>query len=173
MRVAVSVALLLIHHILKGKVSRQGSLESIFPVRLRERTQLDSSIDVNKLSLESCYQLIEKAFIVDQQYRDSLRRYSLGQARYDYFTHLYAINDPVNQAILLKIVKRHGWPCKVDKRDLSFKAWTIAWHAQANLERFSKFHPYLILAHKNRCINPYSFSDFEKKLNYMKGIQSR
>lgn len=170
MRVTIAIALLLLPCILKGQVSRQKSLESIFPLKLREQTQLDSSIDVNKLSLESCHQLIEKAFIVDQQYRDSLRRYSLGQAKYNHFTHLYAINDPVNQAILLKILKRHEWPCKVDKRELSFKAWIIAWHAQANLERFSKFHPYLILAHKKKCISPYLFSDFEKKLNFMKGI---
>lgn len=101
MRVAATIIVLLLPHILNGQVPRQGSLESIFPVRLREQTQLDSSINVNKLSIESCYQLIEKAFVVDQQYRDSLRRYSVGQTGYDHFTHLYAINDAVNQVILL------------------------------------------------------------------------
>ena len=113
--------------------------------------------------------MIEKAFAVDQQYRDSLRKYSVGQSKHDYFTHLYAINDPVNQIILLKIVRNYGWPCKGGKRELSFKAWIIAWHAQSNLERFNKFYPYIILAHKNKCISHYHFSDFEKRLNFVKG----
>ena len=71
MRVAIVIVLLLASYALKGQALR--SLNTIFPAKLRERTQLDSSINVNKLSLESCYQLIEKAFTVDQQYRDSLR----------------------------------------------------------------------------------------------------
>ncbi len=78
------------------------------------------------------------------------------------------INDPVNQAILLKLLRRYGWPCD---KDLSFKAWFIVWHTRDNYEQLSKFYPYLVKANQMQCINTNQYTQVHDKIVLMKKIR--
>lgn len=116
--------------------------------------------------------LIEKLYEVDQMYRAKI--YKIGwtsrSAEAKRYNLLIGINDPVNQAILLKILKLDGWPCDSEKGDnaLSHKAWFIAWHAQ--ITEKSLFYPYLKAANRSKCIDPVQFRDFD---NIFKAIDYR
>lgn len=127
-------------------------------------------MDVSKLSADSRKALIEKLFAVDQMYRDSLNRIG-GQSESDksnHFWNLIMINDPVNQAVLLKLLRRYGWPCD---KDLSFKAYIIAWHARHSYEQLSRFYPYLVKVNKTKCVNANQFKDVHDKIALMKQIR--
>ncbi len=105
---------------------------------IKEYPLLDSSINVSTLSREEYNQLIERMFEVDQQYRDSLSRNMQDKAQFKRFGRLITVNDVANRAVLLKILKRYGWPCDTDKRKLAYKAWFIPWHTRSNFEMLSE-----------------------------------
>ncbi len=60
------------------------------------------------------------------------------KAQFKRFGRLITVNDVANRAVLLKILKRYGWPCDTDKRKLSYKAWFIPWHTRSNFEMLSE-----------------------------------
>ncbi|MFD2938329.1 hypothetical protein [Spirosoma flavum] len=110
---------------------------------------------------------------VDQQYRDSLSRCSSDKPKQKYFGHLIVINDPVNRTILLKILKKYGWPCDNDSRKLSTKAWHIAWHTRSNFELLSEFYSYIIQADKPSCIDSVQLSAIEEQIATVKKARSK
>ena len=127
-------------------------------------------MDVTKLSADGRKALIYKLFAVDQMYRDSLNRigWQSESDKTDHFWNLIMINDPVNQAILLKLLRRYGWPCEKSKSDLSHKAWFIVWHTRGNYEQLSKFYPYLVKANQMKCVNANQFKDVHDKIVLMR-----
>lgn len=169
MRIALAILLLMMTNALSGQVLPQKSFETVFPAKMWERPHLDSTINVNRLSLESCYRLIERMFVVDQQYRDSLEKSD--DARSHHFGHLMTINDPVNQAILLKILNRYGWPCDKSKRELSSKAWYIAWHARGEMDKMLAFYPHLVRANSKKCINRHHFAEFKDRVDHIRKVR--
>ncbi|MBC8155679.1 MAG: hypothetical protein H7Z72_22560 [Bacteroidetes bacterium] len=173
MRIALAILFLILTDALSAQVPKQKPFETVFPAKMWDRPHLDSTINVDRLSLESCYQLIEKMFVVDQQYRDSLHRHRVDEARSRSFMRLMAINDPVNQTILLKILNRHGWPCDDTKRKLSTKAWHIAWHARGDLDKMLTFYPYLVRANSKKCINRHQFAEFKERVEGIKKVRSQ
>ena len=171
MRIAFALPLLLLALMLRGQQLPQNQFNTLFPAKMWDRPVLDSAISVSRLSLESCYQLIEKMFVVDQQYRDSAQRYRTDEDKNRYFGHLWMVNDPVNQTILLKILKKYGWPCESSDRKMSFKAWFIAWHARGDFDRMMIFYPYLVAADRKRCINHNQFVAFKERVDLMKSVR--
>lgn len=153
------------------KISR-GSFNELYPVRHRYAPVLDSSINVASLSLSARNKLIEKMYEVDQLYRVQLHKPGLrsGSAEQKRYTSLVMINDPVNQAILLKILKRDGWPCDREKgeKSLSYKAWFIVWHDRDSYEGMGRFYPYLEKANASKCINTRLFKQVSDVLNQMR-----
>ncbi|MBO0952668.1 hypothetical protein [Fibrella forsythiae] len=123
----------------------------------KTKAELDSTINVSKLSIAESYSLIDTIYQVDKRYRDSLNRYNSGTTKFRYFISMIAINDAVNQKILLKVLRKYGWPCK--KLQIADKASLIAWHS--NLYTFQEFFSYI-----NKCkdsINAGLYSQFEDR----------
>jgi hypothetical protein len=135
----------------------------IFPAAILDRPRLDAAVDVRRLSLAGCNKLIESMFAIDQQYRDSLR-HRPGEANQRRFARLMTMNDAVHQTILLKILAYRGWPCWKQDRELSFKAWIIAWHARSDLDRMHQFYRYISAANQRNCIAPGHFTDFRNQI---------
>lgn len=153
------------------KISR-GGVDDLFPALTRYSPVLDSSINVAKLSLSARNKLIEKLFEVDQMYRISLNKvgWASESAEARHYWHLIAINDPVNQTILLKILKLDGWPCDKAKgeKSLSYKAWFVPWHDRGSYEGLNRFYPYLEKANKANCIEKSQFKKIDDLLKQMR-----
>jgi hypothetical protein len=58
-------------------------------------------------------------------------------------------NDRENQAILLALLKKFGWPCSKD-RNHSLSAWLVVWHAD-HLDK-PPFYPFVKEANSRGCI---------------------
>lgn len=142
--------------------------------KLTYRSQLDSSINVNALSVEDGNRLIERMYVIDQQYRKELgpdinRQDEKAQKA----LRLMTINDQSNQAILLKLLKRFGWPCHDSRRQLGAKAYWIAWHARGDYDKMAAFYPYLVKATQRRCL-PVGFKqEYGKWLTALKRTYQR
>ena len=134
-----------------------GTMASLWPEGKRIWPILDSSINVSKLSVLQRSQLIDKLLLVNQMYHIKLNKldWDSKNSEVDRLVRLMTINDSVNQAILLKLLKIDGWPCDTDKDDksLSYKAWIIVWHTNRENDVQQKFYPYLKTAIKNGCIH--------------------
>ncbi|MFD1143364.1 hypothetical protein ACFQ4C_19705 [Larkinella insperata] len=126
-------------------------------------------MNINGLSRESCHRLIDKMFTVDQQYRDSSMRYQLHSEKERYFTRLMNQNDLVNWTLLLKIVKRHGWPCQANG-ERSYKAWIIAWHARADWKWMQRFYPHVRKANQLRCVHPNLYREFKDQFDHLNKV---
>lgn len=129
--------------------------------------KLDTSINVNPLSRQACGALIEQMFTIDQQYRDSLYHSPQASAKQTYYGKLMSVNDQVNQTLLLKILKRHGWPCQPD-RSLSRKVWFIAWHSRGDYAQFSQFYRYLQKA--RGCIDASLFKEMQEQIAALRAV---
>lgn len=129
--------------------------------------QLDTAINVNQLSRQACGALIQQMFTIDQRYRDSLNHYRQASAKQTYYDKLMGVNDRANQILLLKILKRHGWPCQQD-RSISRKAWYIAWHSRGDYARFSQFYRYLQQA--KGCIDASLYGEMKARIEALKAI---
>ncbi|CCH03158.1 hypothetical protein FAES_5159 [Fibrella aestuarina BUZ 2] len=138
------------------------------------RPQLDSSINVNTLSREQCNQIIERMHVIDQQYRSEL---GSDMSRQDEAAQkagrLMTINDQSNQAILLKILHRFGWPCDDPKRQLGYKAYIIAWHARGDYDKMAAFYPYLQRATRYGCMHPAHEQEYSTWLTNLKRVYRR
>ena len=145
----------------------KGNLDDLFLKRHRYLPHLDSTMDVTKLSADGRNALVEKLYAVDQMYRDSLMRigWQSKSDKANHFVNLIMINDPVNQAVFLKLLRRYGWPCD---KFLSHKAWFIVWHTRDSYEQLSKFYPYLVKANQIKCVNANQFKDVHDKIVLMR-----
>lgn len=138
------------------------------------RPQLDSSINVNNLSKEQCNQLIERMHVIDQQYRreiggDMNRQDEAAQKAW----RLMSVNDQTNQVILLKLLKRYGWPCNDTDQQLAAKAYWIAWHARGDYDKMAAFYPYLQRATKQGCMHPAHELEYRTWLTNLKRAYQR
>jgi len=129
--------------------------------------QLDTAMNVNQLSRQACGALIEHMFTIDQRYRDSLNHCGQASAKQDYYGKLMSVNDKTNQTLLLKILKRLGWPCQQD-RSLSRKAWFIAWHSRGDYAQLSQFYRYLQKA--RGCIDASLYGEMKERIEAMKTV---
>jgi hypothetical protein len=129
--------------------------------------QLDTAMNVNQLSPQACRALIERMFIIDQQTRNDLNHYGQASANYNYYNKLMGVNDRANQTLLLKILKRHGWPCQKD-RSISRKAWYIAWHSRGDYGRFNQFYRHLQQARS--CIDSSLYGEMKKRIEALEAI---
>jgi len=145
-----------------------GSFDRVLPVNRRYAPVLDSSINVAKLSLADRNKLIEKLFEVDQLYRKPTSNtcWAPDSKEARYHNNLMALNDPVNQALLLKILRLDGWPCDLSKgaKALSYKAWFIVWHNRGSYEGMNRFYPYLAKAKASNCISTSQFNEVNNVL---------
>lgn len=156
-------------------IVKAQALEKIRPVDLfviNQYPELDSSININNISLNDCNLLIEKMYKIDQQYRDSTIKYSSDKTKRDFFNKTISINDIVNQILLLKIIERYGWPCD-DTKKISTKAWFIAWHARSNFVLLSKFYSYIDKANILHCIDPVQFYDIEEYILRARSVRNK
>jgi hypothetical protein len=96
-------------------------------------------------------QFLKKLFESDQKYRKDLQPLDMKRDSLEFWKlmRLMNNNDRVNQTILLKLLKKFGWPCSKNM-ELSFCAWIIIWHS--NIERYD-FYPYVKEAFKKGCIS--------------------
>ncbi|MEZ0608048.1 hypothetical protein ACAW74_06010 [Fibrella sp. WM1] len=142
--------------------------------RFTYRPQLDSSININALSHEQCNQLIERMHRIDQQYRKELgsdmnRQDEAAQKAW----RLMSVNDQTNQVILLKLLKRFGWPCNNTKRQLGDKAYWIAWHARGDYDTMAAFYPYLQRATRQGCMHTAYEKEYRTRLTDLKRAYGR
>ncbi len=163
--------------IAKGRANALRPLNNeLFPINQRYAPVLDSSINVAGLSLLERNELINKLFEVDQMYRIQLHESVLvpGSAEEKHLWKLIVANDPVNQAILLKILKLDGWPCDLEKgeKSLSYRAWFIAWHNRNSYEGLNRFFSYIKKAKKINCINTSQFNEVDELITRMRKIRN-
>lgn len=170
-RTALCVLIASVTHILHAQSLSKTDFANLFSIK--EYPRLDSSINVSALSREECNQLIERMFEVDQQYRDSLNRNMQDEVQFKRFGRLITVNDVANRAVLLKILKRYGWPCDTDKRKLSYKAWFIPWHIRSNHEMLSEFYSYMKKADTTNCINANQLKTVRDQIELVKKLRGR
>jgi len=163
------VLIVSVTHTLPAQSLSKTDFANLFSIK--EYPRLDSSINVSTLSQEECNQLIERMFEVDQQYRDSLNRNMQDEAQRKHFGRLITVNDVANRAVLLKILKRYGWPCDTDKRKLSYKAWFIPWHTRSNFEMLSEFYSYMKKADTTNCINANQLNTVRDQIELVKKLR--
>ncbi|RYF75636.1 MAG: hypothetical protein EOO39_06630 [Cytophagaceae bacterium] len=118
------------------------------------RVDADTSLRVELLSKAAFYQLIDQLYVIDQRYRAQDRK--TGQTG---LMGRMKRNDAANQYLLLKGLKRHGWPTDFNRTKAAFetrsvKAWTIVQHSNENApELGGQLRPYLKAAYRKGLIN--------------------
>jgi hypothetical protein len=172
MKTGLTLWLVLLAPGVLAQTPEKRQFDLVFPATMLERPQLDTAVNVRRLSLIGCNRLIETMFAIDQQYRDSLR-HNPGEASQRRFSRLMLLNDAAHQTILLKILAYRGWPCWKRERELSFKAWIIAWHARSDLDRMRQFYKYIAAASQRKCIAPGHFADFRNQIGLLQNGRSR
>lgn len=128
-----------------------GALMSIIPTY---RVDADTSLRVDQFSKAAFYQLIDQLYVIDQTYRAQYMK--TGQPA---LIRRMKRNDAANQYLLLKGLKRHGWPTDFKRTKAAFetrsvKAWTIVQHSNENApELGEQLRPYLKAAYEKGLIN--------------------
>ena len=105
-------------------------------------------------------EFLKKLFESDQKYRKDLQPLDMKRDSVAFWklVKLMKNNDKVNQIILLKLLKKFGWPCNKDIQ-FSFNAWIIIWHSEI-IDR-NDFYPYLKEALKKGCILKEHYQQFK------------
>lgn len=168
-RTVLCVLMTLVTPTLHAQTLSKTDFADLFSIK--EYPRLDSSVNISTLFREECNQLIERMFEVDQQYRDSLNRNMQDEVQFKRFGRLITVNDVANRAVLLKILKRYGWPCDTDKRKLSYKAWFIPWHTRSNHEMLSEFYSYMKKADTTNCINVNQLKTVRDQIELVKKLR--
>lgn len=158
--------LLLVPFISQGQAIPRNNLADWLAIGY-PAAQLDTAMNVNQLSRQACDSLIKQLFTIDQQYRDSLNHCGQASAKQNYYGKLMSVNDRANQTLLLKILKRHGWPCQQD-RSVSRKAWFIAWHSRGEYSQLSQFYRYLQKA--RGCIDASLYGEMKERIEAMRAV---
>lgn len=142
--------------------------------RLTYRPQLDSSVNVSTMKLEERNKLIERMYVIDQQYRREIGA-DVGRQdeRAEKAWRFMGVNDRTNQVILLKLLKRFGWPHNDPKRQLGYKAYLIAWHARGNYDRMNAFYPYLLKATQQQDLPSSWAREYGAWLDVLKRVYQR
>lgn len=116
------------------------------------KAEMDTNTNIKNISIKEFKSLINKLYEIDQKYRKSLEKISRTKQPELYLNSIkkMRINDKSNQIILLKLVKKFGWPCD-NSFEQSVKPWVIVWHAEADNKVL--FYPFIRIAHNKGCIN--------------------
>lgn len=148
---------------------KQGTLNDLYPVRMRYKPELDSGINVSALSAKARHELLKRMVLIDQKYRIPLNtNKTIGTNEENRLSALMILNDEVNQTILLKMVRQYGWPCDVSKDSLATRAYLIVWHGRDSYRKMIPFYPYLVKAQKTGCIPGVALNAMRNKLAELK-----
>jgi hypothetical protein len=133
-------------------------------LELSIKADLDTNIKINVINQYGYMRWLDSLFIVDQTYRKQLQKI-LEKAEpvlYRATMKKMKINDAANSAILLKLLKKFGWPC--DKRtDRSFKSWIIVWHSDYYIKPI--FIPFIKQAYIKGCIGKEFYQNVMNEMN--------
>lgn len=121
------------------------------PLTTQLKPDLDPATPVAHLSPAQRRELMARLYRSDQRYREELHLgKKLTPERKQHLHRLMRVNDEANTAILLNLVKTHGWPQPRTASDSTgFKACVLVWHITA-YDRYRPFEPYLPEKVKNQ-----------------------
>lgn len=138
---------------------RTEEIDAPGPVSLRSQilpalvySDINPFADIERMSLDSVKLLLDKMYVADQQYRDSL--YNGNKNNLEYYGRKMGANDQSNEKVLYKIVNKYGWPGgKVFGKSRSETAWYIVWHHRDDVKIMEKYLPYMKAALQEGNIN--------------------
>lgn len=150
----------------KGQLSSPDIVHWLEP---RVVADIDTSTSFGQLSYNEYLTWIDKLLIVDQKYRVQERKISQksDSVAYGKIWKRIKANDRANEVVLLKLLKKFGWPCNDETR--SFKTWIIVWHSdflpRRNGIAHETFVPFIRRAYKAGCINKKFYLNVMHQMN--------
>jgi hypothetical protein len=120
---------------------------------------LNADMNISSFNYTDYLNFLPKLLDSDQFYRKQVK----AMTRKDSLTKSQEIvdrmerNDRTNEIILLKLIKKFGWPCSKNLED-SFTAWIVVWHADTYTK--NAFYPYMKEALKKGCILKAHYDQF-------------
>lgn len=152
--------LLLLQICIHSEAQQQAKLKYIyFDPMEKEGILLNTDIDISSFKYSDYLNFLPKLIESDQFYRKKLDKMieQDNPGKYQEMIHRMERNDRADEFILLKLLKKFGWPCSKNPGD-SFTAWIVVWHA-STYER-NDFYPYLKQALEKKCILKAHYDEF-------------